>query len=716
MAPRLVWDFNEPQTDWKLLRGRMGFRPGELALKGEGNTPVIVSPDKTTIDWSRYESILIRMIHEGGNEIKLKIGPVELKQKIGPRMQYQVYKFDLNINEPTRYNVPLAVMPTDDLNAMASIDSIEIVPRKIIFAHAAGRQVIGKQEEYRNTLYVHSPSSISYEVSAPRQARLHFGIGVSAKDKPVTFRILADSSATELFSKKLADPDVWEDVDVDLGRYAGRNTKLVFRTDADTPGAIGFWANPLLTTAAPRNRPNVLIYMIDTMRADHASVYGYARETTPFLKKLGAQGLVFEDCTAQATWTKPSTASLLTSLYSFTHGIVRDSDTIPKGSATLAEQLRNAGYVTASMISNPFAGRLSGLDRGFDYMSEWPVVQRYRTEEGDRATDSAALNKEIFPWLEQHRDEPFFLYAHATDPHAPYRPPAGFEEKFAKPADTAKFNKDYTRLRDLRQYGGGTVVSRAGCAKSGINPDWFIQSAIDRYDGEILHNDSSFEQLFNKLRQLGILDNTLIIVVSDHGEEFWEHGWTAHGHSLYQELAHAVFLMWNPKLLPAPRRITEPVQLIDVMPTVLDLLDVKIPEIIEGQSLAPLAKGQPFQRRAPVMTSRYAHVGARAGGVPENRTDTFALLEAGWKLIYRDKGKEAGIDRVELYDRRTDRAEKTNVAAQNPQQVERMMAEIAKWMDAQKQIKKLLGPGGKTTLDPKTIEQLKSLGYIGGKQ
>jgi hypothetical protein len=92
------------------------------------------------------------------------------------------------------------------------------------------------------------------------------------------------------------------------------------------------------------------------------------------------------------------------------------------------------------------------------------------------------------------------------------------------------------------------------------------------------------------------------------------------------------------------------------------------------------------------------------------------LLETGWKLIYRDKGKEAGINRVELYDRRTDRAEKTNVAAQNPQQVERMMAEIAKWMDAQKQIKKLLGPGGKTTLDPKTIEQLKSLGYIGGKQ
>ena len=100
---------------------------------------------------------------------------------------------------------------------------------------------------------------------------------------------------------------------------------------------------------------------------------------------------------------------------------------------------------------------------------------------------------------------------------------------------------------------------------------------MDRYDGEILHNDHSLELLVNKLRELRALQNTLIIVVSDHGEEFWDHGWTAHGHSLYQELAHCVFVMWNPHLLPTPRRIDNPVQLIDVMPTVLDLMGVKIP-------------------------------------------------------------------------------------------------------------------------------------------
>jgi arylsulfatase A-like enzyme len=325
------------------------------------------------------------------------------------------------------------------------------------------------------------------------------------------------------------------------------------------------------------------------------------------------------------------------------------------------------------------------------------------------------VNKIVFPWLDRHRNEPFFLYAHATDPHAPYRPPAGFEEKFANPADTPEFNKTYKSLVDKRGYGGGAVISRALCARSGINPDHFIRKAIDRYDGEILHNDASLEQLVGKLKQLGILDNTLIVVVSDHGEEFWEHGWTAHGQSLYQELTHGIFVMWNPKLIPTPKRVGDPVQLIDVMPTVLDLLGLKSPDMVQGQSLAALAKGQPFQRRGALMTSRYASPHAR-GMVPENGTDTVALLDANWKLIYRDKGKEVKMNKVELYDRRTDRAEQKNVAADHPQEVDRMMTEIGKWLDAEKQLKSLLGRGAKATLDRETLEKLRSLGYLGGRQ
>jgi len=713
----IIWHnfFTENDLTWVLLRGRIGYRKGDLVVKGENNTPVIVSPKDPPISWSLFEAVQIRMLVEGGKEIKIKIGDQEFKQKLGPLRQYNVYRFDFNIDAPAGSRT-LAIMPTDSLNDLAAISSIELVPRKTSFTQAAGRQIFGKREEYRDTLYAHSPSTVTFEVPIPKDACLHFGMGTTEKNSPVTFRVVADGN-NQLYSKTVTDADTWVDADVDLSQYGGRNVKLAFTTIAEKPGSVGLWANPLLTTKAPKNRPNVLIYMIDTLRADHTSLYGYARDTTPNLKKLGAQGLVFEDCQAQATWTKPSTASLMTSLYSFTHGISLDSDTIPKGATTLAEQLRAAGYVTASVVSNPFAGRLTGLQRGFDYMSEWAVVQRRRTDAEDRATDSAALNKVVFPWLEQHRDEPFFLYAHATDPHAPYRPPAGFEEKFANPAETPEFNRNYVKLRDKAQYGGGTVISRALCAKSGVNPDRFIHRAVDRYDGEVLHNDWSLQQLVDKLKQIGVLDNTLIVVVSDHGEEFWEHGWTAHGHSLYQELTHGVFLMWNPKLIPTPRRVAEPVQLIDVMPTVLDLLGIKIPDVVQGQSLAPFAKGRPFQRRGPVMTSRYAHPHAKPNGfVPENRTDTVALLDAGWKLIYRDKAKDVGMNKVELYDRRTDRGEAKNVASQHPQEVSRMMTEIGKWLDAEKQIKSLLGRGAKATMDQKTLEQLRSLGYIGGKQ
>ena len=202
--------------------------------------------------------------------------------------------------------------------------------------------MLGKREEYRNAIFVHSPSSLAYEVQIPPHARLHFGIGVAGKE-PVTFHVTADS--TEIFSRALANPEVWEDAEVDLSAYAGRKAKLTFETSAAATGAVGFWANPLLTTTVPKLRPNVLIYMIDTLRADHASLYGYPRDTTPNLKKLGTQGLVFEDCQVQATWTKPSVASLMTSLYSFTHGIRTDDDTIPKriGHARGAVAIRGYG-------------------------------------------------------------------------------------------------------------------------------------------------------------------------------------------------------------------------------------------------------------------------------------------------------------------------------------------------------------------------------------
>ncbi len=712
VAEPVVWKgfHTDKGAAWIPLRCRMSLRNGDLILKGESSAPLILSPKEFPIDWNLYEAVRIRMMAEAGEEAKIRIGPDEFTQKLGPPGQYQVYRFDVNIQAP-RGSLPLAILPTDSPVGLVTINFIELTPRRADFRESVGRKFFGLGDNYRSTLYAQTPSSITYDVRVPERGRLHFGVGV-AQGKAVTFRVAA--GGTELFRRTIEEHSAWEDAEADLSRFAGRNIKLVFEATSAEKGAVALWANPLMTATGPKSRPNVLLYLVCTMRSDHMSLYGYERDTTPFLKKLGAAGVVYDDAHAQGPWTKASVPSLMTSLSSYATGIVRENDAIPAGATTLAEQLRRAGYVTASFVTNPFAGKASGLERGLDYLTEHQFIHRGRGEESDRGTDSEALNKVLMPWLERHRDEPFFLYVHSSDPHAPYRPPAEFEVKFANPAETAQFDRDYARLRDRRMEGGGVTISREDCWRKGINPELFRRRAVDRYDAEIAHNDNSIEQLIGKLRELGILDNTLVIVVSDHGEEFWEHGWTAHGHSLYQELTQVAWLMWNPRLLPSPKRIGEPVQLIDLMPTVLELLKIQPAGTLQGQSLVPLIRGKPFQRKSPVMSSRFAHANAKASGlVPENRTGSFALITRDWKLIWRDQARLAGLPEIELYDRRTDRAETRNVAAQQPDVVQRLKGEMDQWIEAQKQARKLAGARGQSTLSPKAIERLRSLGYIG---
>jgi arylsulfatase A-like enzyme len=321
------------------------------------------------------------------------------------------------------------------------------------------------------------------------------------------------------------------------------------------------------------------------------------------------------------------------------------------------------------------------------------------------------------PWIERHRDEPFFLYVQSTDPHAPYRPPADEEARFANPAESAVFNREYAKLRDIRAYGGGATVSRTEIRSKGVDADRYIRRAQDRYDAEIAHNDKSAGLLIGKLRDAGVLDNTLVVFASDHGEEFWEHGFGAHGHSLYSELIDVALLMWNPRLLPVPRRVSEPVQLIDIMPTVLELVDVKPPPGIHGQSIVALLRGQQFTRTAPVMASKLALPKAKeGGGVPENLTDTYARIDVDWKFIYRPQAARARLHPVELYERRQDPGDRNDLAGQRPDVAEKFKSQVTEWLDVQKQVRKQLGPGGANKIDAQTLERLRSLGYVGGKK
>ena len=157
-AEPILWHnfLTENDITWILLRGQMGYRRGDLILKGDGNSPVILAPRKPAIAWDLYQAVEIRMLAEGGQEIKIKIGDQEYKQKLGPLRQYNVYRFDIHIETGSGVR-PLAIMPTDGLNDLVAIQSIELIPRQTEFPEAAGRQMLGKREEYRNAIFVHSP-------------------------------------------------------------------------------------------------------------------------------------------------------------------------------------------------------------------------------------------------------------------------------------------------------------------------------------------------------------------------------------------------------------------------------------------------------------------------------------------------------------------------------------------------------------------------------
>lgn len=708
LAKPVSWDFDTPPEDWVLSHGNLGFTPGHMVLQGDRRGPEVGPPGASFREGGEYEAALIRLQANGGRQIKVRVGEWEASQPLAPPGDFQIYRFELGENSPTEAN-PLVIIPTDDPGALVSIDFVKLQPRRILYPEDAGKTFVGKQADYRNVIYAHTPASLTYEVAVAGNASLRFAMGMGEKGAPIRFAVSVGGE--ELSLMLVDDADVWSETSVDLSSYAGQTIQLTFRAESDTAGAVGLWANPAVVNPSERTKPNVLVYMIDTLRADRTSLYGHSRPTTPFLDKLGGEGVVFEDCHVQCTWTKPSVASMMTSIHAVTHGITEGEHTIPAGATTLAEELRENGWTTASVVANPFAGKATGLERGFDSLVEFPAIRRRQSSE-QRDTDSKAINAIALPWIEQHRDEPFFLYLHSTDPHAPYRPPAAYEKEFSDPAESDRFQVDFSKMVRHRLY-GGAVFNRLEAKQKGVDPDLFVRRALDRYDAEIAHNDKNIETLVTRLEELGILSNTLVVVVSDHGEEFLEHGWTGHGHSLYQEQTHGVMMMWNPKLLPEARRVSGPVQLIDLRPTLLELVGLKPKGVVQGRSRVALLRGESDPDAPAVMTSRMPPHGSEDQEIPQSQTRTFARIDDQWKMIYREDAAKTGLSEVELYDRKKDPTDQHDLAAENPAVVKPLLAEIHAWVKEQDQVREMLGPLGESQPDEAMLDRLRTLGYVG---
>jgi len=385
---------------------------------------------------------------------------------------------------------------------------------------------------------------------------------------------------------------------------------------------------PAATKPSPAKRPNVLLYLIDTLRADRVGAYGSTRGLTPRIDALARQGIVFERTTAASSWTRPATATILTGLPPAVHGANRLDRRLPPAVATLAEVLRDAGYRTAGFSANAHVTEASGFAQGFE-----------RFEFLDELARGEALGRRALAWLDEAAPDrgpaPFFLYVHAIDPHAPYEPPEDLRRRFAGsvPSGSGSLTKveEIYRALDRRRPGARALMSRMA----------------PLYDAEIAGIDRSFGALLDELDRRGRLGDTLIVVISDHGEEFGEHGGLGHGRTLYSEVLDVPWIVRLPGQTVG-RRIATPAAHLDAMPTILAALGLPARAGLRGvDRLAAETREGP----------RFSHLDyeGRQGGSVELRS--WHLIEP-WSRKFSRAGK--------LFDLAADREEMRDLAAENP--------------------------------------------------
>ena len=417
--------------------------------------------------------------------------------------------------------------------------------------------------------------------------------------------------------------------------------------------------------AARAGAPNVLLIILDTVRAVSLSLYGYPRPTTPQLQRWAGRGVIFDAALSAAPWTLPSHATMFTGRWPHELGVdwrVALGTTYP----TLAERLGAAGYRTAGFVANTtYCSEETGLNRGFQHWESYPVSVPMMVKSASlgRALtgsawlrdllhwyqplarkDAAEINAGFLGWLGDGSGAPWFVALNYLDAHAPYLPPAPFRDQFGptEPRGNPMLEPGYTWLPEE------------------------ITRQQNAYDASIAALDDALGRLFDSLETRGALRNTLVIVTADHGEEFYEHQLMDHGNSLYLPSIHVPLLLWLPGTVPAGRRVTAPVTTRDLPATILALAAPQEQGSLPGRSLVPL-----WSDSAPALVpdSILAEVNYASGlpdRYPVSKGPMRSLLLDGLRLI------ESGDRSRELYQFATDQAEQANLAAVDTAAVARL--------------------------------------------
>lgn len=532
-------------------------------------------------------------------------------------------------------------------------------------------------------------------VDVPAHAVLELAMGILAPARgqgPVRFSVSAceGENCRAVFSQVLDDrdhmTDTWCDASIDLRALGGSRVSFVFDTALvagdPTRFSLPVWANPtlLVPSATRRRRRNVVLVSIDTLRADHLGTYGYARGTSPFLDRLAAKGTVFERLIAEATTTGPSHMTMFTSVPAPVHGLTSGWLGIAVPAVTVAELLRTAGYLTAAFTEDGQLAHERGFGRGFDVYGENRKPNR---NSGGQVALTFGQGR---AWLARNRGRPFFLFLHTYQVHSPYvSPPTRRQWSLDEQRQWIRLDRDQLRWREA------------------------AESYAINYDRNIRFVDDELAALVAWMRAQGLFQDTILLVLSDHGEQFYEHGELGHGTPPYEEVVHAPLVAYGAGVARG-RRVSTAAAHVDVMPTILELAEIRAPSHAQGGSLvAELAAGPVSPPAIPRVL--FSTSWALSGGlIPPAE----AVLRGSQKLI---RMRTAGGIELRTYDLDADPFELSDLSAVRTDET----AELVRLLDERDAL--LTGlraelAGGAAAdvpapqLDPDHEQKLRSLGYI----
>jgi len=487
----------------------------------------------------------------------------------------------------------------------------------------------------------------------------------------------------------------------------GRTT---FPFDPRSPW-LAFGLCGLAACGGAPDRPDVVLIVVDTLRADRLSTYGYPRPTAPFLDRLATEGALFLDATAQSSWTLPSMVSMFTGRY-----LTDYRDFIGPEAPTLPESFARAGYRTVGAAANILLTKDAGFGRGFDHFDPRPRAQR-KADGGYASRTIETLLRDVQPALgaafERDADgkrPPVFFYLHPFDPHDPYDDYPALHGVLPPEEILAVAPLVWQRDRFGLQ----------GKAAPPTDPDWFTEwRYLDAnrayYDLGIRFTDDALGRAFEEWRTAGWLDDAVVVFASDHGEGLWEHVdlkraeelanapprdffYQKHGAHLYQEAVHTPLVMWGKGVQPGAR-IADPVENVDIFPTLLELASLAVPGPLHGQSLVPAMSG----RKAKHNAGRTAvHSFVLHGTALREMSTNLKLIEP--TQLTRDRFGRGD----ELYDLDDDPFERVDIASQQPADVARLRTALGTWR-AEFPTASTFG----RSADPNRSRMLKDLGYTG---